>query len=86
MVYVPVVGSVTGSMNVLKLVESNVLPSGFLMEIPVEPTVPLFDKLTRWLAVPLNVSCAFCPGVLKVSVTELLPEQSCQSGLTRRTG
>src|SRR5215213_7463317 len=68
--YVPVLGSDSVLLPVpsvpMSIVVSSVEPSGFL----AETNVPQFQKpivdgpmptLTRWPAVPLKVSCAFCP-------------------------
>ena len=53
--------------------EASVVPSGFRIETFVLQQTGVTFTLTRWAAVPANVSFAFWPGVVVVTVTAAPP-------------
>src|SRR5512142_2504333 len=77
-VYVPALGRLVVSMKVapgpMKRALPRVLPSGLRIDSCANEKVAFeICRLIRWLAEPLNVTRAFCPGVVVVTDTGLPP-------------
>src|SRR5690349_888489 len=76
--YVPELGRVRASTNAPPVPKDVLAPTSFpsgptIDAIAVVKETDAIFRLTRSPAVPLKVSCAFCPGTVVVTVTDAAP-------------